>query len=57
MRVKLITSQATLEYVIVLTALVVFILWAGVTLFRPAVDKGLTDTQNAIERVADTIKY
>ena len=54
-KIKGIKAQSTLEYVIVLTALIVCILWAADTLFKPAVKQGLTDAQSAIENVADRI--
>lgn len=52
---KSIRAQSALEYVIVLTALIVCILWAANTLFKPAVEQGLTDAQSAIEKVAEDI--
>jgi len=48
-------SQSTVEYVIVLTALIICILWAANSLFKPALERGLNDTQQAIEDVANNI--
>lgn len=55
MRVKIIKSQSTLEYVIVLTALIVCFLWAANGFFREAVEQGLGDAQDAIRKVAEII--
>ena len=54
-KIKGSAAQSTLEYVIVLTTLIVCILWAANALFKPAVERGLADTQGAIENVANRI--
>ncbi len=41
-------GQSILEYVIVLTAIVAVLVWAGATLIKPAVEKGLNDTTQAV---------
>lgn len=55
MKLKIEKSQSTLEYVIMLTALIAFVLWAAGALFQPALQTGLSDTQRAVERAADNI--
>ena len=49
MRIK---AQSTLEYVIVLSAIVGVILWAAATKIKPAVDEGFKDVASSIDASA-----
>lgn len=48
-------GQSILEYVIVLTAIVVCIIWAATAFIKPAIEKGLTDAQTAVGTAADKL--
>jgi uncharacterized protein (UPF0333 family) len=48
-------GQSILEYVIVLTAIVVCIIWAASKYIKPAVTQGITDAQQAIGNAADRL--
>lgn len=45
-------GQSILEYVIVLTAVVAVLVWAGATLFKPAVERGFNNTTDAVDQVS-----
>jgi Flp pilus assembly pilin Flp len=55
MLLKLKKAQSTLEYVLVLTAIVGVILWAAVSLVKPKVQKAFDDTATSIENTADEV--
>jgi len=50
-------AQSTLEYIIVLTAIIGLIIYAAVTWIGPAVSNSLNDTNNAIRTAADKINF
>jgi len=45
-------GQSTLEYVLILTAVVGVIIWAAAGLIRPGVEKALTDADSAMKSAA-----
>jgi len=47
-----IKSQSTIEYVVLLTFLILCILWGASTLFKPALEQGLGNAKGAIEKVS-----
>ncbi|MFH1191184.1 MAG: hypothetical protein V1670_03200 [Candidatus Omnitrophota bacterium] len=48
-------GQSILEYVIVLTAVVAVLVWAGATLIKPAVETGFNDTTNGVDAVSNKL--
>ena len=48
-------AQSTLEYILVLTAIVGVIIYAAVTWIKPAVEKSLENANTAIGKAADKI--
>ena len=48
-------AQSTLEYILVLTAIVGVIIWAAATLVKPKVEQAFTDVQASIESTADEV--
>lgn len=48
-----IKSQSTIEYVVLLTFLILCILWGASTLFKPALEQGLGNVKSAIENVSN----
>jgi len=58
MRVRLINraklkGQSTLEYIIVVAAILALIVWAATALIKPAATTSLYEAENAIGRAAD----
>lgn len=45
-------AQSTLEYVIVLTAIIGVIIWAAAQLIKPAVNTSYTNVKESIENTA-----
>ena len=48
-------AQSTLEYILVLTAIIGLIIWAAATMVRPKVEQAFNDTKASIEHTADEI--
>lgn len=49
-------AQGTLEYILVLTAIVGLIIYAAATWIKPAIEKSLDDANTAIGKAAEKIK-
>jgi len=45
-------AQSTLEYILVLSAIVGVIIWAAATMVKPRVEQGYTDVRDSIEHIA-----
>ena len=48
-------AQSTLEYIVVLTAIVALIIYAAASWIRPAVTQSLRDANTAIGKAADRL--
>lgn len=48
-------SQSTLEYILILTAVIAVIIFAAAKFMRPATDKYLQDSNTAMDRAADQL--
>ena len=48
-------AQGTLEYILVLTAIVGVIIWAAATMVKPKIETGFKDMQKSIEYTAGKI--
>lgn len=48
-------AQSTLEYILVLSAIVGVIIWAAAQIVKPKVERAFTDVKTSIESTADEI--
>jgi len=48
-------AQSTLEYIVVLTAIVGVIIWAAAIIIKPKIDQAYRDVQASVENTADNI--
>ena len=48
-------GQSTLEYILVLTAIIGVMIWAAATLVKPKVEQGFGDVQESIQNTATQI--
>lgn len=55
MRLRSKKGQNTLEYVIVLTAVVGLIIWAAATMMRPKIEQGYTDVNDSLTNTATMV--
>ncbi len=55
LRLKHKKAQSALEYILVLTAIVVLIIYAAANWIKPAVQQSMTDAQTAIGDAADEL--
>ena len=55
MRFRSKKAQSTLEYILVLTAIVGVLIWAAAALVKPKVEAGFGDIKTSMESTADEI--
>ena len=48
-------AQSTLEYILVLTAIVGVIIWGAATIVKPKIRAGFNDIKTSIESTADEV--
>ena len=48
-------AQSTLEYILVLTAIVGVIIWGAATLVKPKIETGFNDIKTSIDSTADEV--